>query len=200
MIVDHLSHFMKEHMLGRSLSVFSVALIFFFVSSLFLLKGTDAEIHFWENLGVVKIDEKLAAPSFRLKDLNGKEVKLEDHRGKIVFLNFWATWCLPCRAEMPSMEKLYTQFKDRDFIILAVDLQEGTNKVRVLKEKFGLHFPILLDSDGRVGLMYGVRSIPTTYLIDQEGYVMGGALGARNWARKEAFELIDHLLITKPDS
>jgi peroxiredoxin len=101
---------------------------------------------------------------------------------------------------MPSMEQIYTQFKDRDFIILAVDLQEGTNKVRALKEKFELHFPILLDSDGRVGLMYGVRSVPTTYLIDREGYVMGGALGARNWARREAFELIDHLLITKPDS
>ncbi len=190
-------------MVGKLKKGFPLVLItwvFFSAYSLIFPNRTDAEIHFWENLGVVRINEKLAAPSFRLKDLNGKEVKLEDHRGKIVFLNFWATWCLPCRAEMPSMEKLYTQFKDRDFIILAVDLQEGTNKVRALKEKFELHFPILLDSDGRVGLMYGVRSIPTTYLIDREGYVMGGALGARNWARKEAFALIDHLLITKPDS
>ena len=190
-------------MVGKLKKGFSLVLItwvFFSSYSLIFPNRAGAERHFWDDLGVVRIDEKLAAPSFRLKDLNGKEVKLEDHRGKIVFLSFWATWCLPCRAEMPSMEKLYTQFKDRDFIILAVDLQEGTNKVRALKEKFELHFPILLDSDGRVGFMYGVRSIPTTYLIDREGYVMGGALGARNWARKEAFELIDHLLITKPDS
>ena len=184
----------------RAFSLFLAVLILFSLHFVILLQRAHAEGHFWDDLGIVRIDEKLAAPSFRLKDLNGREVKLEDHRGKIVFLNFWATWCLPCRAEMPSMEKLYTQFKDRDFIILAVDLQEGTNKVRALKEKFELNFPILLDSDGGVGFMYGVMSIPTTYLIDQEGYVMGGALGARNWAREEAFELIDHLLITKPDS
>ncbi len=185
---------------GRSFSFCSVALFFlpshYFVS----LNQANAESHFWNDLGIVKFDEKLKAPSFTLRDLNGKEVKLEDQRGKIVFLNFWATWCPPCRAEMPSMEKLYTQFKDRDFIILAVDLREETKKVRVFQEKFKLNFPILLDSDGRVGLKYEVWSIPTKYLIDREGYVKGGALGARNWASKEAFELIDHLLITKRDS
>jgi len=101
---------------------------------------------------------------------------------------------------MPSMEKLYTEFKDRDFTMLAVDLREGTKKVRAFKERFKLNFPILLDYDGRVGLRYGVRSIPTTYLIDREGYVIGGALGARDWASKEVFELINQLLITKPNS
>jgi peroxiredoxin len=101
---------------------------------------------------------------------------------------------------MPSMEKLYTEFKDRDFRMLAVDLREGAKKVRAFKEKFKLNFPILLDSDGSVGSMYGVRSIPTTYLIDRRGNVIGGALGARNWASKEAFEFFDHLLITKPHS
>ena len=185
---------------GRTLLLFSIALIFVSLQSLILANRTHAENHFWNDLGIVKIDEKLTAPSFRLKDLNGKEVKLEDYRGKIVFLNFWATWCQPCRTEMPSMEKLYTEFKDRDFTMLAVDLQEGTKKVRTFKEKFKLNFPILLDSDGRVSLRYGVRSIPTTFLIDRAGHVIGGALGARDWASKEAFELIDHLLITKPNS
>jgi peroxiredoxin len=165
-----------------------------------LPKGANAENHFWDNLAVVKVDEELKAPSFTLKALNGKEVKLEDYRGKIVFLNFWATWCPPCRQEMPSMEKLFNKFKDRDFTMLAVDLREGTKKVKAFKEKFNLSFPILLDSDGRVGLMYGVRSIPTTYLIDRKGNVIGGALGARDWASKEAFELFDHLLLTKPSS
>jgi peroxiredoxin len=98
------------------------------------------------------------------------------------------------------MEKLYTEFKHRDFTILAVDLKEGTRKVRAFKERFKLTFPILLDSDGRVGSEYGVISIPTTYLIDREGYVIGGALGPRDWASKEAFELINQLLITKPSS
>jgi peroxiredoxin len=185
---------------ARIVSLFSVVLISVFFNSLISPNRAHADRHFWGALAIVKIDEKLTAPSFTLKDLNGKEVKLEDHRGKIVFLNFWATWCRPCRTEMPSMEKLYTEFRDRDFIMLAVDLQEGTRKVRAFKEKFKLNFPILLDSDGSVGSEYGVRSIPTTYLIDREGYVIGGALGPRDWASKEAFELFDHLLVTKPNS
>lgn len=179
---------------------FSIALIPVFLNFLILPNRAHADSHFWGALAIVRIDEKLVAPSFTLKDINGKEVKLEDHRGKIVFLNFWATWCPPCRDEMPSMEKLHTEFKERDFAMLAVDLREGAKKVRAFKERFKLNFPILLDFDGRVGLSYGIRSIPTTYLIDREGHVIGGALGARDWASKEAFELIDHLLITKPNS
>ena len=184
----------------RVFSLFSVALIFLSLHCLTLPNKTDAKSHFWDALGVFKFEKREQAPSFKLKDLNGEEVKLEDHRGKIIFLNFWANWCLPCRVEMPSMEKLYTEFKDRDFIILAVDLREGTKKVRAFKEKFKLNFPILLDSDGMVGSRYGVRFIPTTYLIDREGYIIGVALGARDWSSKEAFELIDNLLNTKPDS
>jgi peroxiredoxin len=184
----------------RNFSLFSVALIILSLHCLALLKRANAKSHFWNDLAVVKVDEELKAPSFALKDLSGKEVKLEDYRGKLIFLNFWATWCPPCRQEMPSMERLYTEFKDRGFTMLAVDLREGTGKVKAFKEKFKLSFPILLDSDGRVGLMYGVRSIPTTYLIDREGNMIGGALGARDWASKEAFEFFEHLLNTKPDS
>jgi len=171
---DRPNHCLEQQVVGkhgRTFSLFSVALISVFLHSLILLNRAHADRHFWGDLGVVKFDKKLTAPTFTLKDLKGKQVKLEDNRGKIVFLNFWATWCPPCRKEMPSMEKLHTKFKDRDFTMLAVDLREETKKVRVFQEKFKLNFPILLDSDGRVGLRYGVRSIPTTYLIDREGYV-----------------------------
>lgn len=185
---------------GKTLLLFSVALFFVFLSSLIGLNQAHADRHFWGELGVIKLDKKLTAPTFTLRDLNGKGVKLEDHRGKVVFLNFWATWCPPCREEMPSMEKLYIEFRDRDFTMLAIDLREDTEKVRAFKERFELSFPILLDSDGSVGSRYGVRSIPTTYLINQEGYVIGAALGPRDWASRESFELIDHLLNMKPDS
>jgi len=203
MISDPPDHRLQENMVRKHkkvFSLFSVTLIFISLHFFVLLSRAKGHRHFWGDLGIVRIDGKFTAPSFTLKDLNGEEVKLEDHRGKIVFLNFWATWCPPCRDEMPSMEKLYTEFKDRDFTMLAVDLREGTKKVRAFKERFKLNFPILLDYDGRVGLRYGVRSIPTTYLIDREGYVIGGALGARDWASKEVFELINQLLITKPNS
>jgi len=185
----------KKH--GRNLLLFCITFISVFLNSLILPNRPDASRHLWGELGIARIDEKLVAPSFTLKDLNGKEMKLEDHRGKIVFLNFWATWCMPCRDEMPSMEKLYREFKDRDFTILAVDVQEKPKKVRAFKERLKLNFPILLDSDGKVSARYGVWSIPTTYLIDREGFLIGVALGARNWASKEAFELIDDLLVNK---
>jgi peroxiredoxin len=151
-------------------------------------------------LGIVRFNEKIEAPSFSLKDITGKEVKLHDYRGKIVFLNFWATWCPPCRAEMPSMERLYTEFKDKNFIMLAVDSREKTRKVKSFGKKLGLSYPLLLDSDGTVGFEYGVRSIPTTYLVDRQGYLIGGALGARDWASKESFGLFNQLLKSSPDS
>lgn len=185
---------------GRTFLLFLVPLFFVLLLSLIGWNRAHTDGHFWTELGVVKFDKELRAPTFTLKDLNGKEVKLEDHRGKIVFLNFWATWCPPCREEMPSMEKLHIEFKDRDFTMLAIDLREDAKKVRAFKERFKLNFPMLLDSDGSVGSRYGVRSIPTTYLLDGKGYIIGGALGARDWASREAFELFNYLLTAKPGS
>jgi peroxiredoxin len=120
-------------------------------------------------------------------------VNLENLKGKIVFLNFWATWCPACRDEMPSMEKLYTKFKDKDFIMLAVNLREKPKTVRSFKEEYRLNFPILLDTDGSVSYRYGVRSIPATFLIDREGHLIGRAVGARDWASDLAFNLINQL-------
>lgn len=189
---------MREH---RRISwIFSITLVLFLSNPLIFSVQADADIHYMGELGIIKLDDKIKAPDFALKDLNGKELTLEDFRGKIVFLNFWATWCPPCRAEMPSMERLYSEFKGKDFAVLAVDLRERAKRVRAFKERFKLNFPILLDSDGAIGLTYGVRSIPTTYLVDKEGYLIGGALGARDWASTEAFGLINQLLKTSPAS
>ena len=124
----------------------------------------------------------------------GNVVQLEDFRGKVVFLNFWATWCPPCRIEMPSMEKLYNKFKDDRFTILAVDMQEDSETVKRFKESFKLSFPILLDEEGAVGAYYGVMALPATYFIDREGYLYAAALGARDWSGEDAVQLIRHLL------
>jgi peroxiredoxin len=184
----------------RVFSRFSVVLIFLSLSCLTLPNKTDAKSHFWNDLWIIKFEKMEQAPSFRLKDLDGEEVTLEDHRGKIIFLHFWATWCMPCREEIASIKKLSTEFKDRDFIILTVDVKEGSKKVRAFQKEFKLNFPILLDSEGRVCSRYGVRLLPTVYLIDREGYFIGMALGFRDWASKRAFELVNYLLIGKPDS
>lgn len=95
---------------------------------------------------------------------------------------------------MPSMEKLYIKFKNNDFIILAVDMQEDSETVRKFKAKFKLSFPILLDEEGVVASYYGVTGIPATYFIDRAGYLYAAAMGARDWASEDAFQLIKHLL------
>ncbi len=158
----------------------------------------DAETDFMEELGIIQFNEKIQAPDFALKDLNGQEVKLRDFRGKIVFLNFWTTWCPPCRLEMPSMEVLHSEFKNREFIMLAVNLGENTERVRAFTEHARLTFPILLDADGSVGLLYGVRLLPTTYLIGRKGHIIGAALGPRDWASQEALAVFNHMLNTSP--
>ena len=109
------------------------------------------------------------APDFELKNLAGETIKLSDYRGKKIMLNFWATWCPPCKEEMPDMEKFYQQ-ADEDVVILAVNIDPQYN-VEEFTTKMGTTFPILLDEKDDVNTMYQVLTIPTTYFIDAEGIV-----------------------------
>lgn len=156
--------------------------------------GAAENVDYMKALSIIKPRDRIKAKDFILRDLNRSEVRLEDHRGKIVFINFWATWCPPCRREMPSMEKLYGHFKNRDFSMLAINIREKTKKVNAFKKKFKLTFPILLDFYGQVALAYGSRRIPVTYIIDREGYLIGTAFGARDWASDDAIALFEQLL------
>lgn len=149
---------------------------------------------FFSSLGIQKINPPVKAKDFTLEDLKGSAVSLRDFEGKVIFLNFWATWCPPCRIEMPDMEKLWQKFKDEDFVILAVDLRETSEKVSSFIKENGYTFPVLLDSGGEVANTYGITAIPTTYLLDPRGRMVGKALGARDWASDDAFKLIEHLL------
>jgi peroxiredoxin len=186
--------------LERIFCLISITLIQFFLNPISFGEQARADSHLMDALAIVWFDPKIEAQNFILPDLNGKQVSLEDHRGKVVFLNFWATWCPPCRAEMPSMEKLYNKFKSKDFTILAVNLGDDISQVKAFKETYKLNFPILLDTDSSLGMIYGAISIPTTYLIDRDGYIFGGALGPRDWASDDAFELIKSLLEISPNS
>lgn len=131
--------------------------------------------------GKVGIDVGDIAPDFQLETLKGKKVKLSDYRGGPVMLNFWASWCPPCRAEMPDMEKLHQK---RDVTILAVNLTKSESSREDVKEfvnEFHLTFPILLDEQVQVAAMYQIRPIPTTYMIDSEGVIQFRAFGAMNY-------------------
>jgi len=149
---------------------------------------------FFSSLGIQKINPPVKAKDFTLEDLEVPAVSLKDFQGKVVFLNFWATWCPPCRVEMPAIEKLWQKFKQEDFVILAVDLRERKEKINSFVKTNGYTFPVLLDSMGAVANTYGIRAIPTTYLLDPEGRIVGRALGARDWASADAFKLIEQLL------
>ncbi len=142
---------------------------------------------------VVKLGEP--APNFQLRDLNGRMVALSDLRGKVVLLNFWATWCGPCRVEMPAMEQLYQTFPRKDFEILAVSTDaQGVAITRPFQQENHLTFPILHDSDFRVGLTYGARSLPMTFMVDRQGVVRHQVFGARDWGAPEAQQLVQMLM------
>ncbi|HWP48649.1 MAG TPA: TlpA disulfide reductase family protein [Candidatus Limnocylindrales bacterium] len=160
----------------------------------------SAEEDLFVKAGVQKFKEKIEAPDFTLKNLEGQEVSLKEFRGKLVFLNFWATWCGPCRAEKPTIEKLYQEFKDKGLIVLAISVDQGDSAhlVQSYMEEHKLSYQALLDPEQRVAKAYAVRGIPVTYLIDPEGFIIGAAMGARLWDKDEPRKLIAHLL-EKPE-
>ncbi len=128
--------------------------------------------------------EKVATSNsldFTLKDLNGKKHTLSDYKGKYVFLNFWATWCPPCREEMPYMQRVYNSWDKSKYVMLAVDIGESRSKVKAFAKKNKYTFPILLDHNGKVAKKYGVRGIPATFFVDKKGKVVGKVVGSRHW-------------------
>ena len=121
---------------------------------------------------------RIPALDFKLKDLNGKEVSLSDYKGKKVFLNFWASWCGPCKAEMPDIEKLYKETKDSDLVILTVNLGEDKDTVKSFTDNAKYNFTVLLDLDQSVAAKYKISAIPTSYFIDKEGNIVSTIRGA----------------------
>ena len=131
-------------------------------------------------------NEAIQAPDFKLSLLNGGETYLSDFSGKPVMLNFWATWCPPCREEMPYLQQIHEQ-RSADVVVLTVNMAENPGDVEEFIREFGLSFPVLLDSNGDVAQQYGVRAIPTTFFIDKSGILQGVKIGAfRNIAEIES--------------
>jgi peroxiredoxin len=110
-----------------------------------------------------------SAPDFTLKSNSGKNIKLNEYRGDVVMINFWASWCGPCRQEMPALEQLYSKYKDLGFVILGVNIDEDSSKAVSMLSKIPVSFPVLFDSSKKVSDMYGVSAMPTTYLLDRDG-------------------------------
>ncbi len=194
---------MKKKTWAITLSLFAAALITYMVvsydtpeSTLLKKENTDnSEIdRLLRDMGATKVPHLAPPVDFNLVDLTGNRVVLSEFKGKIVFLNFWTTWCPPCREEMPSMQKLYIRFKDKDFAMLAVSVKEPASVVEKFFKDYSLTFTALLDSDGELMTSYGVRAIPATYIIDKDGAIIGKAFGPRKWDGQKAIGLFEHLI------
>ncbi len=159
----------------------------------FLLFSLPLKADFLDDFGAEPVVG--TAPAFTLQDLAGKEQILSQWRGKLIMLNFWATWCGPCRAEMPGMERLWQRYRDEGLVVVAVSVDEGMER-RVAKfvEILKLSYPILLDAEGVVSDHYQVSALPHSFLINSDGQLIAKVVGEREWDSPVAYALIESLL------
>lgn len=125
--------------------------------------------------------DRIPAPAFEMPDMDGKKHTLQDFAGKVVVLNFWATWCPPCREEMPSMERARQALKDDPVELVAVNVGEDVDTIFTFTADYPVEFLILLDQDAKVIEDYPVTGLPTTYVIDPQGRIVYRAVGSREW-------------------
>ena len=111
------------------------------------------------------------APDFTLPSLDGPNLRLQEQRGRVVMINFWATWCGPCRVEMPHLSKLYEKYRGSGFTVLAVNIDEDPHKAASLAKQLGMRFPVLLDTEKKVSRLYDLSTMPSTVLVDRDGRV-----------------------------
>ena len=150
-----------------------------------------------KRLNIEKFDNKTRAFDFTLKDLQGRPVSLKDFRGKVVFLNFWATWCPPCGLEMPAMEDLHKDFANQGLVILAINYRERPEEIKTFFTQHHLTFTTLLDKEAEVFGLYQAWSLPTTYLISKHGEIVGKVVGYRDWHSEQAKAFFRQLLEDK---
>ena len=138
------------------------------------------------------------APDFTLNDLAGHPVQLSALKGKVVLLNFWATWCPPCREEVPSLVRLNRTMQGRPFQMLAVSIDEGGKEaVEAYFQKSGVVLPALLDTDRKVSTRYGTTGVPETFVIDQKGVILKKVMGSMDWSSAEALSALEEILAKK---
>jgi len=134
------------------------------------------------------------ASDFSVSLLGGQTLELKGQRGKPMLINFWATWCAPCREEMPAMERLYLKHRERGFVLLAVSVDTDAALVKPFLERYRLTFPVALDARMDLANTYGVRALPASFLIDRHGYLTALALGPRAWDNRAAHALVEAML------
>ena len=186
---------MKEEIQKVSRARFQSTLITFLIIigiGIIVLLQTKDSLNLSGSPGLVK---GVPAPNFILPDLDGKMVSLSDYKGKVVFLNIWATWCPPCVEEMPSMEKLYQELKGEPFEILAVNIDaSGAKAVLPFMTENKLSFPALMDPKGDIKSLYQTTGVPESFIIDEEGIIVEKIMGPRDWDSPKAIGYFQNLI------
>jgi peroxiredoxin len=154
----------------------------------------------FDDMGVELFPNKTVQVEVLLEDVNGTEIDISDFREKIVFLNFWATWCPSCVTEMSSMEKLHRKLKEKDFAMVAVSIQDSSAEVKRFFNQNQLTYTALLDSTGKTVPGFGIRAIPTTLLLDKSGRIFGRIMGPREWDSRESVAMFKQLLAEPGDN
>ena len=172
------------------LVVVTIAVIGFLVLRGVLFQNDQRAVTVPDNslkkLGIETPEKKTAAPDFTLEDPAGRQMSLKELRGKVVFLNFWATWCPPCIQEMPTMEKLHQEMEKAGLVILAIDFQESPEEVKEFFRRHNLTFTALLDRDGKGTELYQAWGLPMSAIVNKRGELIGKVAGYRDWHGEEA--------------
>jgi thiol-disulfide isomerase/thioredoxin len=148
-----------------------------------------------QRLGLAGYPPDTRPPGFSATTVDGHALSLESLRSRVVLLNFWASWCLECRAEMPALEQLHRDYASRGLTVLAVNFREAPGTVRRYARELGLTIPLLMDPSGAITKSYGVIGLPASFLIGRDGRAVARAIGPREWASVEARALIESLLM-----
>ena len=175
----------------RGLTVVGLAIL---VTAAALLPAAISATDPFRELDVIRPTRPTAAPDFTVPSLDSQPIRLRDFKEKVVFLNFWATWCPPCKEEMPSMERLYRRYRDRGLTILAISIDTNAGAVAPFVRSFKLTFPIGFDPTMEIANRYTVRALPSSFIIDKSGTMVGIAMGPRDWDSTPAHVLIESLL------
>ena len=185
----------KEHGGGNRRQLLLTILLVLIVGGLLIALSMKGQESSFQLIGQSRIKVGSPAPNFTFPDLTGKKVSLSDYKGRVVFLNIWATWCPPCVDEMPSMEKLYKKFKGDQFEILAVSIDgEGRKAVVPFMRRLNLTFPALLDRKGKIKNIYRVTGIPESFIIDKNGIIIKKIIGPLDWSKPEVSRFFEELL------
>jgi peroxiredoxin len=135
-----------------------------------------------------------APPDFSGRTVDARPLSIAEYRGSVIILNFWASWCLECRPEMPGLERLQREFSSQGLAVIGVNAREDKEAARRYAKELGLTFPLVLDRNGTIGTLYGVVGLPTTFVIGRDGRAIGFAVGPRQWESAPARALITALL------